>query len=197
MKALQTDGKISINKKGLDQMMVNSYHRFLITTNSVEGPVKTSKDDRQNVIVRCSDELKGNTDYFEKLYAYLTDENVIRTLYDHLMATPDMDKFHLLPLPKTEYQNELKKLSQPIIDQFMEYFTESRDDKEVELLGSELFKMFRVWCDFNNINYDVTNQKFGVRVKLLGIDGVTRGKHTKNGSTTIYNIKKMKAHFKL
>jgi phage/plasmid-associated DNA primase len=32
LKGLQTDGKISINKKGLDQMMVNSYHRFLITS---------------------------------------------------------------------------------------------------------------------------------------------------------------------
>jgi hypothetical protein len=39
--------------------------------------------------------------------------------------------------------------------------------------------------------------KFGVKLKNLNIDGVTKGEHTRKGEQTIFNITKLKTWFKL
>ena len=64
IKGLITDPILTINKKGIDQIQIKSYHRFIITTNK-EDPIVTSKDDRSNLIIRSSDELCGNKAYFK------------------------------------------------------------------------------------------------------------------------------------
>jgi hypothetical protein len=51
IKGLITDSTITINKKGVNQITIKSYHRFIITTNKDE-PINTSKDDRRNLIIR-------------------------------------------------------------------------------------------------------------------------------------------------
>ena len=108
IKGLITDPTIMINRKGIDQIQIKSYHRFIITTNSTE-PINTSKDDRRNLIIRCSDDLINNKKYFNKLYEYLEDINVIRTCYDYFKNLEGLATFNNLPIPKTSYQNELKK----------------------------------------------------------------------------------------
>jgi hypothetical protein len=59
MKGLITDPPLTINGKGKDQFPITSYHRFITNSNTAD-PVKTSKGDRRNVIIRCSDEKKGD-----------------------------------------------------------------------------------------------------------------------------------------
>ena len=60
IKALITDPKITINNKGIAQYDINSFHRFIITTNK-EEPINTGRDDRRNLIIRSSDELCDKT----------------------------------------------------------------------------------------------------------------------------------------
>jgi len=79
-KALITDPTLNINNKGINQISIQSYHRFIITTNK-EDPIKTTNDDRRNLIIRCSDEKRGE-EYFNKINEYLDDINVIRSCYD-------------------------------------------------------------------------------------------------------------------
>jgi hypothetical protein len=79
IKALITDPTLTINSKGINQYIINSYHRFIITTNN-EDPVKTRKDDRRNLIIRSCDEKKGDAEYFKKLYTLLENDDVIRTI---------------------------------------------------------------------------------------------------------------------
>ena len=66
IKGLVTDPKLTINNKGANQYDIQSYHRFIISTNN-EEPINTSKDDRRKFIVRCSDELIGKKEYFNSL----------------------------------------------------------------------------------------------------------------------------------
>ena len=107
IKGLITDPTLNINNKGVGQYPVMSYHRFIATTNN-EDSIPTEKGDRRNLVIRCSDEKKGDTEYFKQMYEYLEDVNVIRTLYDHFNGLPNMDKFHEIPLPKTEFQEDMK-----------------------------------------------------------------------------------------
>ena len=108
-KGLVTDAKLTINNKGVNQYDIISYHRFIITTNK-EEPINTTFDDRRNLIIRSSDEMIGNKEYFNKLNEMLEDVNVVKTCYEYFKQIPNMDKFKSLPMPKTEYQNNLKEL---------------------------------------------------------------------------------------
>jgi hypothetical protein len=197
VKGLITNEALTINEKGVSQYSINSYHRFIVTTNS-DDPIPTSEGDRRNLIIKSSDEKKGDSDYFKKLYALLDDENVIRTCYDYFKSIEDMDNFGSIPLPQTEYQNNLKELSKSPIDLWLESFTRENDDKiEVEMLGSEALNLFNKWKTENDVKYEITSQKLGVRILNMKISGVYKGNHTKKGETKLYKIDELKKHYGL
>ena len=201
IKGLITDPKLTINNKGVNQYDIDSYHRFIITTNKSE-PINTSKGDRRNLIIRSSDEKCAKTienkEYFTMLHEMLNDINVIKTCYEYFKAIPDMDKFHLLAVPTTEYQSNLKQLSVCPIEQWLEYFTlQNFDKEEVELLGSETVALFKSWCKLNEINYEIDARKLGVRISNLKISGIKKGNHTRKGETKLFVIPELKSHFKL
>eukprot|EP01041_Mallomonas_annulata_P015134 gene15134-32098_t len=79
-KNLVTEPTITINEKGVSQYSIMSHHRFLITSNK-EIPVKPG---RRTVLIRSSDELIGNKEYFDDLYKIINDVNVQKTFYEYL-----------------------------------------------------------------------------------------------------------------
>ena len=90
--------------------MIKSYHRFIITTNK-EEPIKTSKDDRRNLIIRASDEKCGDKTYFTRLYKHLKDRNVLITAYMHFMNEDkyDVKTFNEIPIPKNPISKGIRK----------------------------------------------------------------------------------------
>jgi hypothetical protein len=197
IKGLITDPKLTINNKGVNQYDIDSYHRFIITTNNSE-PINTSKDDRRNLIIRSSDEKCGDKDYFNKMHTILEDINVIKTCYDYFMGIEGMDKFNKIEMPLTSYQSNLKELSVSPIEQWLEAFTIKNYDKDqVELLGTETCKLFKEWCEKNNVKYEIDSQKLGIRISNLNIKGIEKGRDTYKGKTKIYNIIQLKQYFKL
>ena len=199
IKGLITDNALSINQKGIPQYQIKSYHRFITTTNKDE-PINSSKGDRRNLIIRSSDEKKGDFQYFDTLHKYMEDIDVIRTCYDYFKGIPGMDKFKDIPIPKTEYQNNLKELSQSPIEQWVESFTREHandPNKKIELLGSDIYELFQRWCGTNGVRYEITCVKLGVRLTNLNIIGITKGNHTKRGDTKIFNIDEIIKTFNL
>lgn len=197
IKGLITDPTLAINNKGKDQYQIVSHHRFIITTNK-EDPIKTEKDDRRNLIIRSSDEKVGDKEYFNKINEYLEDINVIRTCYDYFKSIKDMDKFGLIPLPKTEYQENLKELYKSPIEMWLEDFTRTHYNEEtVEKLGSEIFGEFEFWRRENNITYETNSVKLGIALANLKIKGITKGRHTRQGDTKYFNITLLKEHFSM
>ena len=196
IKGLITDGVLTINKKGIDQIQIKSYHRFIITTNK-EDPIATSKDDRRNLIIRSSDELCGNLSYFKTIHKLLDDENVIRTCYDYFKSLPDLDKFGLIPIPSTSYQNELKKLDMTPPEQFLVRLCELNVEKiNLEFTAKEFFDMFQDFVTDSNINYEITSLKFGVKLANLNITGLSKGRN-KKGNTYKLDIQQLQKHFNL
>jgi len=197
IKALITDPKLTINNKGVNQYDINSFHRFIITTNK-EEPVNTGKDDRRKFIIRSSDELIGNEIYFTKLHEMLSDVDVIKTCYEYFKSIPDMDKFAKLALPCTEYQEQLKEMSVSPIENWIQALTlEHYYEETVELADKQQYILFKEWCVKCGIDYNLSTMQFGVRIKRLSIDGVIFGKYTNKGTTRIFQIDKLKKYFKL
>ena len=199
IKGLITDNTLAINQKGIPQYKIKSYHRFITTTNK-EEPISSTNGDRRNLIIRSSDEKKGDYIYFETIYNYLEDNDVIRTCYDYFKGIEGMDKFKDISIPQTEYQTNLKELSRSPIEQWLECFTREHmnDCKEcIELLGSEIYELFKNWCNENGIKYEINVVKLGVKIINMKINGVSKGRHTMRGDTKVFNISELKTTFGL
>lgn len=198
VKGLITNPAMTINNKGVNQFTITSYHRFIATTNN-HNPMKTSDDDRRNLIISSSDELVDNKEYFEKMYEYLGDINVLRTCYDYFKSIPDMDKFNKIPIPKTSYQTNLKQMYKSPLEMWLEDFARRHYDEEtVEQLGKETFSDFEQWRKSSNVVYETSSVKLGVALSNIKINNaITKGRHTKNGDTKYFHINVLKEYFKI
>ena len=197
IKGLITDNSLAINQKGLPQYKIRSYHRFITTTNK-EEPLNSTYGDRRNLIIRSSDEKKGDFQYFETIHKYLEDTDVIRTCYDYFKGINGMDKFKDISIPLTDHQSNLKELSKSPIEQWLESFTrEHIDEDKVELLGTEIYEKFKQWCNANGIKYDIDSHKLGIRITNMKINGIYKGNHTMKGKTKIFCITELKKTLKI
>ena len=185
---LITDPKLTINGKNMNQFQITSYHRFIITTNK-EDPIKTTNDDRRNLIIRSSDEKIKDKKYFEKINEYLDDDIIIKNVYESFKRIENMNKFGLIPIPCTNYQDNLKEGNRSIIELWIESFVLSYSNEiMVKKENHELFRNFNEWKSDNNIQYEINNVKFGCNLSNINIDGITRdGKYKR-----IFNIPLLK-----
>ena len=55
----------------------------------------------------------------------------------------------------------------------------------------ELYRKFIAWKDNNDFEYTCNDTKFAVRLWRLGIDGVMKGGHTRDGNLVELNYKKI------
>lgn len=201
IKKLVTDPKLTINNKGVNQYDIKSYHRFIITTNN-EDPIKTSKGDRRNLIIRSSDEkcptVCGNetsSAYFSKLREYIDDDDCLANIFNYFKGVTGVDKFHSIPIPKTEHQENLRELSKTPVELWLEDFViraGNSESNEVSMFSSEVYEDFSAWCTKFNKDFKVSNIAFAVRLKNLKMDGITTGVHTKTGKKSKFDLTKIR-----
>lgn len=198
IKGLITDSTLKINNKGIAQFPIESFHRFIVTTNN-ENPMGTTQDDRRKFIIRSSDEKCGNKEYFNNLSKLLDDKDVIKTCYEYFKSIKGMDKFGDIPIPVSEYHKDLKQLSVSPVESFMKDFVlENYYTKEpIKLYGKEIFNLFNSWLKKCGLEYGCNIQAFGLRLKNLKIDGITKGNHSNKGESNLFDIPTMIKHFKL
>ena len=207
LKQLITDKKILIHKKGIDRFEMNSYHRFFFTTN-MENPVIITKDNRRNVVIRSSDELIGNDNYFEELNKIIDNDVCIREFYDYLMSRKDerIKDFQKIPIPYTEHSENLKELSLPVPEQFVKWLVlencEINNDDEIikinnfELGSAELYEKFEEFKNINKIRFDCNVIGLTVKIKNLYINGIGK-RATKKCNYTTFETKELLTYFKI
>lgn len=204
IKGLITDGDLMINSKGKDQVLIKSYHRFWFASNK-EAPIKSKKGDRRNLIVRCSDVLKGNSDYFTKINEIIENDVVMKVFYNCLINIPDLDKFHRAPLPITDYQEAIQDANRSIIDLWLEkYVLDNYYETEVIETSNDLYTKFNSWKNKNGFEkYDTNSIKFGRALQLAKLppDCIINHKqdstlHTNKGNKYKFNIKNLRNHYK-
>jgi phage/plasmid-associated DNA primase len=196
IKGLITDATLTINNKNANQYDIQSFHRFIITTNK-EEPINTSKTDRRKLIIRSSDEKCGDKEYFKILHNYIEDMNVIKTMYEFFKNMNEVEHFMSIPIPETEYHEQLKELSaNPIESWLLHFVTENQNLETVELTTSRAFELFNDWCLETGIKYDCSSLQFGVRLTRLNLKGISK-KKTNSCNKTIFDITILKKHFEM
>tara|TARA_R110000868_G_scaffold24082_1_gene95644 strand:+ start:264 stop:2777 length:2514 start_codon:yes stop_codon:yes gene_type:complete len=215
IKNLITDPQIYINDKGHSAYPLESYHHFMMMTNKGDGGITTEEDDRRKLMIRISDELVGNLAYFDKFYAYLDDPVTMRVVFDYFKTMADVPK-KLPPPPGSEYQDNLKELSEsPYTRWLKEFVMHSFAEKDIlcvegssyymnadneyccELIGIDFYNKFCKWRDLNGEKFETTPLKMGVNLTNMRIPGLVKGKHTKKGDFKLFNFTILKKHFKL
>ena len=198
IKALITNKALTINRKGIDAYNVDSYHRFISTTNS-EDPMPTSEDDRRMLIVRSSDELVGNKAYFKAFHERISDNDVAKTCFEYFRTLPGLEDFGSIKIPVTAYQTNLKELSKSPLELFMKDFTfEHHDNDRIELSSADVYSAYRGWCRDNMPDFKmITSQQLGVRIKNSPIAGIEKGHHTRSGETRVFDIARLKKYFEI
>lgn len=201
IKALITDYPMWINPKGKDQFRINSYHRVVQLTNTAD-PTKTSLDDRRNYILRCSDELKGNDQYFIDLNKALSRPNALRSIYWSFKIM-DISGWNFRRVPRTKYHSTIIEHTKNPLNLFLEAFTLNRMGMtECIMTGNELLTEFKIWREGTGYKFD-DHMNEGVLLKKIKTecelpdDTFQRGNRTKNGFKQTVNISMLKQHFKL
>jgi hypothetical protein len=198
-KTLITDNDMTINGKNQNPFQIDSYHRFIATSNK-DDPMKTSKDDRRNLIIRSSDEKKGDYDYFTILNEYLDDENIIKTCYEYFKNLDGLDKFHKLPIPETEYHADIKEANEHPVEKWIQDFIRINyfNDKRIfEMTGKDVLSLYSEWTSENNVKFEMNAIKISLKIKTLNLSGITKGRSTNKGNTNYYNIDELIKNFNI
>ena len=200
IKGLVKDPHMNINGKNKPKIALECYHRFMITTNHNE-PIKIEEDERSIVFIDSSSEKKGNSEYFNKYYKYLEDEDVMKSLYEYFMSV-DCEGFKNEELPKTDYGEEVKKSNKhPIMLFFENYVLENwlsqAELNKKEVLLKNIFQKFNDWKTKTHTTFEISNIKFALFLKKENIDGFVFLKHSNQGNMYSVDLDKMKAYFKI
>ena len=194
IKGLITDHILTINPKGLNQYDITSHHRFIITTNTTD-PIDIKYDNRRFMVIRSSDELKGNTLYFNELHTLIEDNpKFIRTIYHYLKNLP----YEKLPMPVSQYQQNIQESNVPEIEKWLKSFTLLHSKRnEITILIKDLYEKFSEDATENGCSYKITSKKFQLELANLSFKGIYAGTHTRNGYTKIININELKTYFNI
>lgn len=202
LKGLITDSKLNINCKGKDPFEIESFHRFMFNSNNL-APLKVTGDDRRFVIIRSSDELKGNCAFFTEINECIENDRVIKKFYDYLMALPNLETFHREPKILTSYQSIIQNSNRPSYDLFLEQFTLSHMDEDEIIISSKLlFSEFQVWESDNDAQFKMNNQSFYRNLNLMQFDSGTmvtsktdKTLHTRAGNNIKFDLVKLKKKY--
>jgi hypothetical protein len=200
IKTLITDTKgLRINEKGIKSFALDSFHRFMFSSNK-QVPVKTHLKDRRHKIIRSSDEKCDDKKYFQDLYSYIEDERVLLLMYEYFINLPDLNIFHTEKIVQNEYQKVLaESFTKSVPQLFMEQFTlDNYDECWVEKSGVELISLFDKFKSKNGFTFECDVAKLMRNIQLLNLpEGTLLKRHSKKGNMSNFNIGLLKQHFKL
>jgi hypothetical protein len=121
-------------------------------------------------------------EYFNAMYAILSDTNAVRNIYEYFKTLPGVSVFNSIPIPQSEYQKSMVELSMSPIQLFVKQYAETGMGSN-KMPPGQLFDLFNQWKIDTKIGFDISALKFSVQLSRLGIDGITNGKS--NGSRYI------------
>lgn len=194
VKHLISQYEYTLNVKNQAQVpKMSTFHRFMAITNVGAGgeitPVPVSEDERRFVLIRCSDRLKGNTAFWDKLYGALnapkTHWNFIRSCFEVIKKFEHGPMFADSEIPKTDFHKQA--VTRHPIQEFIIDLARTKDTSGVVKYSSyNLFTRYKHYAEENNVSLgNMTKEQFGIKLTRFRIPGVGDGKNVKVGGQVI------------
>jgi len=111
-----TKTQVRINEKNMKPYTIKNYARIFIFTNNM-NPIDISQSDRRYCVFQASS-IKPNTEYFNKLYSILDNNDALYTLFEYL-STIDISNFNIRERPITKAYTEMKERNIHPFNQFL------------------------------------------------------------------------------
>ena len=190
LKKLITSETETYHRKNNDPIILDDYRNIVMTTNE-ETPLPLSDTDRRFVLMKASDEKKGDTAYWTETYAKLEDARVKSAFHQYLL---NMDIEGFVPYdpaerPITEFQRDVKQTLSPYHAKWFYDYIESAKITRASLGIAEptdlptwdAYSLFKVVADSSFCkNFTLNNIKFGRDLKMYVEAGVMTKKKTAN-----------------
>lgn len=178
LKSMVTASDSTFNPKNEKAVIVPNKCRFVFTSNK-GNPLDFADGERRYVILPCSSEKKGDTEYWDSTYALLFNPEAGRTIGDWLMKI-DLTGFQIRKLPANDYQNEVVEAEESSEQRFFDSWD------GYELSSSDLYDTYRRFCQENDLPYAPNALSFGQRILPFLRDAVLIKRRRNNG---VYYLK--------
>ena len=162
LKRIITNGRITIEKKGVDATSEDSFTRVFMTTNNRDA-LHITTGSRRFVIYQSSNEKIKDISYFKTLSSFIYQDNVVKAFYDYLMSI-DVSDFDHTKRPETNMYNEMKQAS---MDKVLVWILNSDEDfTEERLKTTEWMVKYNTWAESNKERV-YNNTSFGIAMNVL------------------------------
>ncbi|CAJ0627398.1 2348_t:CDS:2, partial [Entrophospora sp. SA101] len=168
LKSLITEGRVSIERKGLEPLRLNDFSGFMITSNQ-DTPIKIDAGDARVVCFDVSPRCRGNIPYFDRLGKILDHFDAPGVVMSYLLSR-DLSKWspQNFPITKMKTDTIMKQLPNPIrfIIQHIKSWPKNQIEKPI---CGNLYQDYLTWCG-NDGEDRISNNKFGGFLPLIGIE---------------------------
>jgi hypothetical protein len=113
-----------------------------------------------------------------------------------------MERFNCMPLPKTDYHEDSKKLSRSVVEMWLEDLVLENivaGNQTLTMFGEETFSHFTAFCQRCKLHCDtiISAVKLGIAIKRLNLGGITKGTESRGKLPNVFNINRLKAELKI
>lgn len=166
LKNIITEPTRDWEQKGLDALVIDDYANFIFTTNTSD-PVKVECGDRRFLVARPNDKYKGDTAFWDKVFAQVNDEGAAH-FYKYLESLPPSG--NLKAMPSTDERLDLMSNNIPVIALFLRHKVESGVIRDgYRRLAAEFYADYNEWKEAQGLNEEMSLIAFGKRMRKFGI----------------------------
>lgn len=157
LKARITSDDIEIRPCGVPAYTVPNIARYFMTTNEV-NPVKIDETDRRFMITNCSDRLRTNHAFWDKVHHNLQhNPNWIYTI-GKMFEQRDISNFQPRRMPITAYKEAIQEAA---VDSEKAFLQQWKGD---ETSGADLYITYRNYCQEHSLPHALNLKSFGTRI---------------------------------
>jgi len=183
LKAIITTPTLPIEIKGKNRFDVKNLLHLLSTLNH-ENAFKITETTRRFFYFETSNELIGNTDYFNALFHYIEQPKNQRRFYDLMMNRPVKKKITIKDIPITDDMRKQFEYNRDPIEDYANDFT-------FKMTAMENYNAYKSYLHANGLKFEKTKKAFEMAfVKYMDKNEIYKKKLIVDGSREWYYIKK-------
>ena len=190
---MASEPMVTLEAKGGKTFEIQNFIRFIGSTNDLDGGFPTQHGDRRTYIIRSSDELIGNAEYFTKFNAMIDNDHAVWSIYQFLKNLENVPrKFENVErFPKSEFQAILKESTRSIIDLWLEDFTVRHQDEEAkELSNAEVYEDYEHFQADQGFPIKYSHNQFHSKLSLLMLPEI-KDKKVKGRPRRSFDVKQL------
>lgn len=201
LKNLITASSLTVEPKGFERFSVDSYMRFVLTSNE-NWLAPISLNDRRYFVLDVGDDNRNDRSFFGQMMDEMENQNGFERLL-HILATRDISVRNWGQIPMTEAKAEniersLDSFYQWLFESLL-YGTESTDTNDLFygcsscedlcVPAESVRSSYRGFCDYWDVRHRYDAAQFGKELsKVLGVRTVRKRTRPSNKRENHYNI---------